>query len=133
MSRISDIIFCMEAESIEGSGVTAHKILTALNPEYVPGLFSFSIVITIIDLDYSKGHKLQICFFDPSEEKVFEVNGDTPIIEDDSNLPNEYKGLNIAMSWNNVNFKVSGIYKVKIFVDDVELGDKSIFVKGKND
>ena len=50
-----------------------------------------------------------------------------------NNLPQQYKGINIAMDWNNVNLKVSGEYIIKITVDDILLKEKRIFVKGKNE
>ena len=52
---------------------------------------------------------------------------------DNSNLPAEYKGLTIAMDWNNVNFKCSGLYKIQIIIDESIVKEKEIFVKGKNE
>lgn len=133
MAKISDIIFCSNAQNIDGVGVSANNILTVINPEYVPGLFSFSVVVTTLDLDCSISHELFVEFLDPTDESVIEINVPVPVVEDNSNLPKEYKGLNLAMDWNNVNFKRSGVYKIKIRIDDELIGEKSIFVKGKNE
>ena len=133
MAKISDIIFCSNAQNVDGVGVSANNILTVINPEYVPGLFSFSVVVTILDLDCSNPHELFVEFLDPTDESVIDINAQVPVVEDNSNLPNEYKGLNLAMDWNNVNFKRSGVYTIKIKIDGELIGEKSIFVKGKNE
>lgn len=133
MAKISDIIFCLNAQNLEGVGVSANNILTSINPEYIPGLFSFSVVVTLLDIDASKSHKFSVSFIDPTGESVIELNGEVPIFEDNSNLPLEYKGLNLAMDWNNVNFKCSGMYSIKVEIDSVLAGEKNIFVKGKNE
>ena len=133
MAKISDIIFCSNAQNVDGVGVSANNILTVINPEYVPGLFSFSVVVTILDLDCSNPNELFVEFLDPTDESVIDINAQVPVVEDNSNLPNEYKGLNLAMDWNNVNFKRSGVYTIKIKIDGELIGEKSIFVKGKNE
>lgn len=133
MAKISDIIFCLKAQNVEGVGVSADNILTVINPEYIPGLFSFSVVITILDIDSSIPHTFLVQFLNPSNEIVLELPGEVPTLIDNSNLPLEYKGLNLAMDWNNVNFKNSGIYTVKIAIDNTFIGEKAIYVKGKNE
>ena len=134
MAKVSDIIFCAKANNIDGVGATANNILTAFNPEYIPGLFSFSIIVTIIDIDCSKEHTCSVDFIDPSNESVFKIeDAPMPLLEDKSNLPKEYKGLNIAMDLNNVDFKRSGLYTFKVAIDGIQIGEKGIFVKGKNE
>ena len=133
MAKISDIIFCLRATNVEGEGASAHTILTALTPEYVPGLFSFSIIVNLLDIDLEHEHKFKIDFISPSEEEVLNISGDLPIMDIRTNLPKEYNGINIAMDWNNVNFKSSGLYIIRVYVDDVLIKEKEIFVKGKNE
>lgn len=133
MTRVSDIIICMKATNVEGEGVTAMNVLSAITPEYVPGLFTFSVVAIILDLDLKVGHQLSVDFKDPEGEITVHVDGELPPTESQSNLPSEHLGMNIAMDWNNVNFKRSGIYTLSITIDGVLLGEKNIFVKGKNE
>ena len=131
MAKVHDIIFCLNSTNIEGQGASAHTILSTMNPEYVPGLFSFSSIVTILDLDNNKEHKVKFCFGNDDEEKVV-LEGKISSFDDPSNLPKEYKGVNLSVDWNNVNFRTEGIYKLLVSVDDVELDSKSIYVKGKN-
>lgn len=133
MAKVSDIIFCLRATNTEGTGASASTILTALTPEYIPGLFTFSVIITVLDITPGEGHTITIDFLDPSKENVVHIESDVPQIEDDSNLPQEYKGLNMAMDWNNVNLKMSGLYNIRVSFDGAVIQEKSIFVKGKNE
>lgn len=133
MANVSDVIFCLRATNVEGQGACATTILTALTPEYIPGLFTFSVIITLLDIDASMGHQLMVDFISPTEENVIHVDSPLPAINEESNLPQQYKGINIAMDWNNVNLKVSGEYNIKITVDGILLKEKRIFVKGKNE
>lgn len=133
MARVSDIIFCLRARNEDGQGVSADTILTALTPEYIPGLFTFSVILTLVDIDTTVEHQLLVQFISPNGEEVVRVESGLPAIEDHSNLPNEHKGINAAMDWNNVNLKESGLYTIKVLIDGNEVGEKSIFIKGKNE
>ncbi len=131
MPTVNDIIFCLNASNLPGQGVCANTILTTMTPEYIPGLFTFSVIITILDVDTTKEHELSISFCSPSEV-LGELKAPLPVIEDHSNLPNEYKGINLTIDWNNMNFKENGEYRITILLDDAQIGEKSIYVKGKN-
>ena len=139
MANVFDIIFCLKATNFEEQGVCATTILTALTPEYIPGLFTFSVIILLTDIDTSIEHQFIVDFISPTDEKVVHVESALPFVNEDnnlpsnSNLPKKYKGLNIAMDWNNVNLKVSGEYTIKITVDGELLKEKCIYVKGRNE
>jgi hypothetical protein len=132
--EVSNIIFCLETTTIDRGGINANNILSALTPEYIPGLFTFSVIITILGVDIKVGHELKIEFISENDEIVVELESELPIIENpESNLPEQYKGININMDWNNVNFKTSGLYNLKIYLDSKIIKQKSIYVKGKNE
>lgn len=131
MIQVHDIIFCLNSSNLSGQGVSANTVLSAVNPEYIPGLFSFSTIVAIIGIDISKEHILKLVFAS-DEEVVGTIEGPLPPIDDPSNLPVEYKGINLSVNWNNVNLKKEGNYTLSVYVDDNKLKDKSIYVKGKN-
>ena len=133
MANISDIVFCLNAINNEGEGASAINILPSITPEYIPGLFTFSIIIILLDIEPIQTHHLIVDFIAPNDETIVHIENPFSVQEDTSNLPKQYKGVNIAMSWNNVNFKVSGNYTLKIHVDGKFIKDKSIYVKGKNE
>lgn len=133
MAKVQDIICCLRATNDDERGVCATTILTALNPEYIPGLFTFSVIILLVDIDTSFSHQFQVNFISPSQETLVHIDDNTPIIHKSSNLPLQYQGLNVAMDWNNVDLKVSGEYKIEISIDGEIVGNKHIYVKGKNE
>lgn len=93
MASVSDVIFCLKATNVEGQGACATTILTALTPEYIPGLFTFSVIVTLLDLDPSTGHQLIVDFVSPNEENVVHVESPLPIMNQQNNLPQEYQGM----------------------------------------
>ena len=129
MAKIYDIIFCLNATNFPGQGACANTILSAITPEYIPGLFTFSVVMTITDL--LAEHSIEIDFASENDQ-VVHLEGSIPSIPDNSNLPNEHKGINLTLDWNNINFKEAGLYTLTVKVDGEFIGSKSIFVKGKN-
>lgn len=135
MAKVDNIIFCLRTINMGEQGVSANSILCALNPEYVPGLFSFSVIVSLLDLDSSREHYFSIEFIDSNSEDVIRIeNQPLPIfVGEMSNIPNEYQGINISMDWNNVNLKVSGLYTFKFKYDGNVIGCKQIYVKGKNE
>lgn len=131
MATTHDIIFCLNATNMPGQGVCAHTVLSAINPEYVPGLFSFSTIITLLGIDSSKSHNLKLTLSYDNENIAFS-GGAVPLFSDESNLPGEYKGINLTVNWNNVEFKRNGLYKLSVYCDDAMIGSKEIYVMGKN-
>lgn len=135
MAHVSDIVICLKANNMD-EGVTANTILSAITPEYIPGLFTFSVIVILLDLEENGIHKLEVKFSDPNGENVVQLETDLPAVPSmviNSSLPKEYRGINIAMDWNNVNFKISGVYELKVYYDGNEVGTKQIYVKGKNE
>ncbi len=133
MAKVSEILFCMRANNAEREGVSAINILSAITPEYVPGLFTFSVIVIVLDLDFAKEHDFFIEFKDPDGIALVHVDGTIPTQEVKSNLPKEHLGVNIGMDWNNIDFKRSGLYQVEVNVDQELIGNKEIYVKGKNE
>ena len=131
--KISNIIFCGNAINVEGEGVKAEHIFSSLTPNYIPGLFSFSVIAIILGIDSNVEHDILIEFCSPEDEKLVVVCGKSPKLENTTNLPAEHKGLNIATNWQDVNFKTSGLYTLKITVDKEYVGAKEIYVKGLNE
>ena len=134
MAKVSDIVFCLKATNSKETGIIADRIINVINPEYIPGLFTFSIIVLILDYDVSSKHSFSLRFTSPSNENVVSMDAPIPIMPvEPSNIPDEYKGINFAIDCNNVNFKCSGIYKLTVQIDGKIIGEKEIFVKGKNE
>ncbi|MDO4816675.1 MAG: hypothetical protein Q4A83_08810 [Bacillota bacterium] len=130
MTRISDIIFCMNASSTQARGMCANGILTSITPEQIPGQFSFAVIVTFLGLDASKPHRIKVEMFNESEVTA-SVEGPMPIVHDKTGLPDDYKGLNLKMDWNKVKFCTGGEYTLTVAVDGIMLGEKKVFVMAK--
>ena len=129
--KISNFIICIDGNANAGE-CSVRGILSAISPEYVPGMFSFSIYMTILDL--SEGiHSLKILMKDFDNEEILEANGELNYTPDQMAIPSEYKGVNGCVELKNVVFKKSGEYIIDLFIDGNLEYSKSVFVKGKNE
>ena len=132
--KVSDIIFCLKATNNKETGVSAERIINVINPEYIPGLFTFSIIVMILDYSVAEPHSLSLQLSSPSDEPVVILDTIVPTIHGEpSNLPKEFQGLTFALDCNNTNFKTSGLYKLSLSIDGQLVGEKEIYVKGKNE
>ena len=128
--RIADIIFCKAATSSPDKGMCANGIITSITPDSIPGRFSFAVVTTFLGIDTEKPHRIKVELF-CGDTVTASVEGPMPIVHDKTSLPPEYKGLNLKMDWNRVNFRTEGEYTLTIDVDGERLGEKKILVKAK--
>lgn len=133
--RVSDFIFCLKATNLSEEGPCAKTILSFLNPEYVPGLFSFSVILILLGVDPTRAHDLEVVFYDPNQEAVAQLLTELPSVKErvEYGIPAEFIGVNVAIDFSNVNFRRSGLYQMKVKFDHSEVDEKSIFVRGKNE
>lgn len=133
MAKVSHILFCLRATNTPEQGLCATNILSALTPEYVPGLFSFSVIITLLDIEPLVNYNLAINFYTPEKkERIIHVKGPIMIDAIDNKIPSKYQGINLSMDWNNVEFKSSGEYVIEVILNEEILDEQVIYVKGKN-
>ena len=106
-----------------------------MTPAFIPGMFSFSIVFGVLDVDLGKAHLLK-CTFNSSieEERLIVDTGDIPLqILDqgiDKKLPKEMHGFIFAIDFRNATVRNDGNYYTEIFLDGNSLGKFPIIVKG---
>jgi hypothetical protein len=132
MARITNFIYCMSANTSDIEA-NALGILSAITPEYVPGSFSFSVLCSIVDIENGT-HNIAMKFLNPSGDILVNIDCSVPYEKiSETNLPNEYLGINISSNWQNVVLKESGLYKTVVNVDGEECGTYEIYVKGKNE
>lgn len=133
MVEIKNFVYCLNVNTIEGR-TDIVGLLNAMSPEYIPGLFSFSISFTLLNITEGE-HSLIVKFKDPNNEVIAEI--DNAIVQynkdTNSNLPDEHMGINVAAGLQNVNFKKSGLYSTEVILDGTSIGEYNIFAKGKNE
>ncbi len=132
MATIKNFLYCLNVNTVEGR-TDIMGLLSAMAPEYVPGLFSFSINFTILGLREGE-HLVTVKFKNPDKETITSIDNVAVAYKKDenSNLPEEYVGINVAAGLQNVDFKKNGVYATQVLLDGVDMGDFEIFVKGKN-
>lgn len=141
MERITNFIYCLNVANIQneqGTTLNANGILATLLPEFIPGMFSFSIVFTILGLK-EKTYDFGVLFKDPEGNVVVDTGVvSVPFKEislNDKNkvsLPDEEKGLTLSLDLKNVILKTNGYYSTNVFCDGKNLGEFKIYAKGKN-
>lgn len=133
MTRIKNFLYCLNINTREGK-TDILGLLSTIVPEYIPGLFSFSINFTLLGLQEGE-HLITVKFKNPDKEVISMIEN-APIQykkDKESNVPDEYMGINLAAGLQNVNFTKSGLYMTQILLDDKNMGEFEIFVKGKNE
>ena len=134
MASILNFTYCLaiekKSQGTENSeSINAISILTQLSPETIPGMFSFAIAFSLLDLDLIKKNSKD----DPTTPIVDsgEVNLDAINAIPNSDIPSKYSGLNICMDLRNVIFESAGEYITQIYLNGELIESKAIYVKGK--
>lgn len=137
MANLSNFLYCLNAErqqSPQGESINAMGVLSVFTPEFVPGLFSFSIIFSILDIDSSSNSQIKIIFRDNSGNELINTGiiSIPPIPKEDGiQLPSRYVGYNLSMDFRNVIFEKEGEYTTEIYFDNMLIGSKPIYVKGR--
>lgn len=134
MAKVSNVIYCLNTKDTENKGtLNANGVISAITPEFVPGGFSFAIIVTILDMKPTDC-QFDLQFISPDEEILVNVeNISVPPNPNEDNLPDEYRGINLAIDLQNVVFKKSGLYRTKVKFKNNTFEEYPIFVKGKNE
>lgn len=133
MPVVKNFVFCLNTDITDGK-TNILGALAAMTPEYIPGLFSFSVYFTILDLK-AGDHQLTLQFKDSNNSVAASVDNAAIRYDKDetSNLPDEYAGVSVAVNLQNVNITHSGLYQMEIILDGQHQGAFDIYVKGKNE
>lgn len=133
MPIIKNFLYCLNSDNTPGKN-NVMGVLSTISPEYIPGLFSFAVNFSILDLSEGQ-HTFSLKFKNPSGKIINEIPNQDITYEKDpsSNLPDEYLGLTIGVGMQNVELETSGLYCTDIFLDDKLLGSYDIYIKGKKE
>ena len=106
-------------------------------PMFVPGQFSFSINLGIMEIDLDVEHVVRLIFWGPNDKtKSLADTADTvriPIQKDNpKKLPPDMRGLMLNMDFKNVILAENGTYLTEVYIDNVKFEEFPIKVKGQN-
>lgn len=133
MVEIKNFVYCLNINTVE-ERTDIVGLLNTMTPEYIPGLFSFSISFALLNI--SEGaHSLIVKFKDPDKEVIAGIDNAMVSYKKDenSNLPDAQMGINVAAGLQNVNFKKSGLYSTEVVLDGTSIGEYYIYAKGRNE
>lgn len=115
-------------------GVTAVGILGALTPAYIPGQYSFAIIVGVRGVDYRDPQRIQVQFLDPEGNPVLDT-GTTVIPRPDrpSLLTAEHAHVIMGLQAMNVTLSREGTYRTRVIWNDEPLDGSAIPVVRPND
>lgn len=134
MAKLKNFLYCLNVDTTTEGRTDIIGLMTAIAPEYIPGLFSFSISFTLLNLTEGE-HRITIKFINPEKETIALIDNVKVDYKKDvnSNLPEEHIGINVAAGLQNVDFKKSGLYSTQVLLDGNDMGEFEIYAKGKNE
>jgi len=139
MPKLSTFMYCEEVVKNEQNNnqIMLRAPLTVFRPAFVPGMFSFSLVLGISGIDpTSKEYKLQLKFFNPTLSDPIVDTGVIPIVHDPNqpkptnDLPEEFQGILVNLDFRNVVLKHEGEYFTEVILDGELLNRVPVYVKG---
>lgn len=122
----STIQFCDVARNNQGS-ICLDGIRTFFKPDFIPGMFSFGLVVTISDYDWNIPHKIRLDIQDPDCKEILVIEEVSPILEFEENLPEKFRALIGAWQLFNVKIQLQGTYKVRLYMDGVLDGEQEVY------
>ena len=100
-----------------------------LRPQYIPGTYSFAFSLSVRDIDITQGIKMSLSFEDPDGNKVansMAVNIPPKSIQEDPEIPSEYRSFTVNISVRNIPFEKTGIYHLTSEINGVTLEKQPI-------
>lgn len=135
MAYITTVVYCESAQNeMTPQGPKLHLIgpMQVLTPMFIPGMFSFSILIGIQDFKLDIPHTIRFVFKGPKEGEppILDTSDITmPVQPKNPTLPDDMQGAMMNMDFRNVVIRSEGEYFSEIFFDGESLGKFPIKAK----
>lgn len=135
MAKISNFIYCestINEATPQGNKIHIVSPLQVFLPMFIPGMFSFSVVVGIIDLDITKPHMFKYILTGPDDnDKPLIDTGEIPLPPQVNvkNLPDDFSGYMSGMDFRNVVMRKEGVYVSEVFFDGNSMGKFPIKAK----
>lgn len=132
MPRITAFVYCENVQNENtqlGPKSNIISPMSVLRPMFIPGTFSFSIFISLLDVKIEESHIFRIVFTNGIKDIVDTKNVNIPAHNIESDLPEFERGFMFSMDFRNVVFENEGSYTSKVYFDDMPIGEYPIYVK----
>lgn len=107
-------------------------MITFVEPDFIPGNYTFNADFSIVDLNPSETYTLRIDFKGPDDEVIFKTD-DQQLQSPDETKEKKRIGVLINFEFKNVPLKTEGLYKTSVYLDNVLLGTFAIPVMRGSD
>lgn len=135
MASVSTFMYCEGAQIIpQANGENKMHIqgpMHIFTPPYVPGLFSFSVVFGLLDIDLENERSFRLTFGPTEGPPLIDTDWITIPKNNDpikNSLPPEMRGFMMNLDFRNVNFTQPGLYRSEVFFNGKKLGEYPIMV-----
>jgi len=131
MAQLTGFTLCESQINIstkQGNKVQAQGITSLFKLKYCPGLFSFSLIISLYDDDFSGSHSFIIKVNTPEGNEIASLPGAFADPKSPDGQPAH--GLTIGMDLRNLEILVLGNYQVEVIYDDKSIGKYPLILEG---
>lgn len=139
MLQLASFVYCLNAEKDSdaplGTGLnTAKGVLSMIRPDFIPGLFSFSIAFSIIGIDISRSdNTIRLIFLKDNSDPLVDTGKiampSQELPDDIKSVPEDYRGLDFTFDLRNIKFCEEGVYRTIVECNGEQVGNKPIYVK----
>lgn len=134
MARLKSFLYCEGVNIEQTPNGPKHNLigpLQTLSPMFIPGMFSFSIFMSISGKEVCEPCTFRVAFkkVDMDEYILDTGNQSLPGIEVEGNIPEDSHGFMINMDLKNVVIKSEGLYISEIYLNNIKIGESDIYAK----
>lgn len=133
MPIISSFMYC-DQFNVRNGQAQINEPLNLINPGYLPGKYSFSVVFGMVGIDTEKNQYVKLRFEDEKGNVLIETSElEIGKEKGQAKLPKEYRGVMMSLDFRNIDLKEEGIHKTIITINDDVIGEFPIPVKGSGE
>lgn len=133
MAKITYFMICDTMSNVPMPGGTFSLNIVnpqlLLTPSYVPGNFSFCVVVGVQDVktivSSNKLVKFKFELLDPNKKMLQQSIAELPLIAM-KNVPEQYQGFMMSFDLRNVPVEEEGAYILKLYINEDLIGEKEI-------
>lgn len=131
MAKLVSFVVCESINNMPtpNMGVVPHIVAPqlALRPQFIPGNFSFGILVGIADMNLRTTNKMKFTITSP-DGTVIQDSGENelPIIPKEDVLPQKYQGFMMCMDIRNLVIACEGEYSFSFYLNGECIGTQNI-------
>ncbi len=139
MAKLSYFMICDTMNNVPMPGGTLGLNITnpqlVLTPKYIPGNYSFCVVVGVQDVKptdpSTNAIKLKFELLTPKGKLLQQSVADLPMVNMQK-VPEQYQGFLMSFDLRNLPIEEEGAYVLNLYVDDVLIGNKEIPIYKKS-